>query len=113
MRARGRARTSIFGLFCPYSNMHCLVEGVLNGLECKTAQKCVLEGSPSISQLFFLLGDLPPILVEYFYGDGSPLFFRQCQTTSTPQNFIKNIIFKPQYSPGDVNYGSRRRQTQR
>ena len=60
MRARGRARTSIFGLFCPYSNMHCLVEGVLNGLECKTAQKCDLEGSPSISQFFFLLGDLPP-----------------------------------------------------
>ena len=42
------------------------------------------------------------ILVEYFYGDGSPLFLRRRQMTYTPQNFIKNIIFKPQYLPGDV-----------
>ena len=42
------------------------------------------------------------ILVEYFYGDGSPLFLRQCQMTSTPQNLIKNIIFMPQFLPGDV-----------
>ena len=42
------------------------------------------------------------ILVEYFYSDGSPLFLRQCQMTSTPQNLIKNIIFMPQFLPGDV-----------
>ena len=42
------------------------------------------------------------ILVEYFYGDGSPLFLRQCQMTSTPQNLIKNIIFMPQSLSGDV-----------
>ena len=42
------------------------------------------------------------ILVEYFYGNGSPLFLRQCQMTSTPQNLIKNIIFMPQFLPGDV-----------
>ena len=57
MRARGRARTSIFGLFCPYSNMHCLVEGVLNGLECKTAQKCVHLVYPNF---FFFWGTSPP-----------------------------------------------------
>ena len=68
MRARGRARTSIFGLFCPYSNMHCLVEGVLNGLECKTVQKCKLEGSPSISQFFFSFGGPPPPLEPYKYS---------------------------------------------
>ena len=42
------------------------------------------------------------ILVEYFYGDGSPLFLSQRQMTSTPQNLIKNIIFMPQFLPGDV-----------
>ena len=42
------------------------------------------------------------IFVEYFYGNGSPLFLRQCQMTSTPQNLIKNIIFRPQFLPGDV-----------
>ena len=44
------------------------------------------------------------ILVEYFYGNGSPFFFRQCQMTSTPQNFIKNFIFMPQFSPGNVKW---------
>ena len=34
----------------------------------------------------------PPILIEYFYGKGSPLFLRQHQMTSTPQNLIKNIM---------------------
>ena len=42
------------------------------------------------------------ILVEYFYSDGSPLFLRWRQMTDTPQNFIKNVIFKPQFSSGDV-----------
>ena len=42
------------------------------------------------------------IPVEYFYGDGSPLFLSQRQMTSTPQNLIKNIIFMPQFLPGDV-----------
>ena len=54
------------------------------------------------SQLVQVYKYMYSILVEYFYGDGSPLFLRRHQITSTPQNFIKNIIFKPQYSPGDV-----------
>ena len=49
---------------------------------------------------------------EYFYGDGSPLFLRRCQTTRTPQNFTKNCIFMPQLladnvkkAPGDLKRG--------
>ena len=45
-----------------------------------------------------------PVAIEIFYkyGDGSPLFLRSLQMTNTPKNFIKNIIFKPQFWPGDV-----------
>ena len=42
------------------------------------------------------------IPVEYFYGNGSPLFLKQGQMTRTSQNFTKNIIFKPQFLPGNV-----------
>ena len=35
------------------------------------------------------------ILVEYSYGNRSPLFLRLGKMTRTPPNFIKNFIFKP------------------
>ena len=60
--------------------------------------QCVL---PRPFPIFGLMS-LYTILVEYFYGDGSPLFLRQCQMTSTPQNLTKNIIFLPQLLPGNV-----------
>ena len=47
-------------------------------------------------------GSLPHTCRIFFNGDGSPLFLRQFQMTSTPQNLIKNIIFMPQFLPGDV-----------
>ena len=72
----------------------------------KNCQKIEEKKKPLLTrkQKVILHVDSDPvtILVEYFYGDGSPLFLRLRQMTSTPQNFIKNIIFKPQYLPGDV-----------
>ena len=44
-----------------------------------------------------------PVALKIIYKyDGSTLFLRQSQMTRTPQNFIKNCIFMPQFLAGNL-----------